>query len=124
MKNVTRKIMYLLFAVCLMVTGIAYNPTSVQAASYKKSISKKLTVSPDKGRTLTVDVKNKASVKITVKATDGKSDNFFLYHGSDCACGGMDMGPSMGKKTITRDTELSKGKHTIIIWYEDDGGKL
>lgn len=48
MKNKGKTTACLLLAVLLIAAGITYNPISACAGSYKKSVSKKITIDPDK----------------------------------------------------------------------------
>lgn len=87
MKNISKKATLVVLALCLVMAGIAYNPTTVSAAGYKKSVSKKVKVKSGDNinQFLIINVKEDAEVTVTVKAADKKSTDFSFSHGSYCS---------------------------------------
>lgn len=131
MRNMVKKLTVALLAVCIATTVVIHQPETADAASYKKSVSKKVTVYPnaeydDARNALSINLKQAATVSVTVQAADKKSDSFSISHGgSMCKCGGDPVGgykASKGKKKITFNLKLSKGKHLIRFECLSKGG--
>lgn len=124
-KNTLRHI--LAIAVCMAIALAALAPQTASTASYKKSVSKTVTVDAEKGEgCLTVKTKKAAKVTLTAKVTKGEFDNFVIMHPSNCPCAldgdghnylEMEFLEDGTKATVTLD--LSKGSHRIsFIPYE------
>lgn len=135
MKNRRKDTMCLLLAVLLTAAGITYNPISACAGAYKKSVSKKITVDPDKYCYMILDVKEEAEITITVKDSDAKSDSFSFGHTAPgCCWWGTDEnadeahaytwgGSSDGKKkAVLKKVRLTGSSgHAVDFAVSDDG---
>lgn len=135
MKNKGKTTVCLLLAVLLIAAGITYNPISACAGAYKKSVSKKITIDPDKYCYMILDVKEEAEITITVKASDGKSDSFSFGHTAPgCCWWGTDEnadeahaytwgGSSDGKKKVVLKKVRLTGSsgHAVDFAVTDDG---
>ena len=135
MKNKKKTTACLLLAVLLITAGITYNPISACAGAYKKSVSKKITIDPNKYNYMILEVKEEAEITITVKASDGKSDSFsFVHTAPGCCWWGTDEnadeahaytwgGESRGKKkAVLKKVRLTGGSgHAVDFAVSDDG---
>ena len=72
MKNKKKTTACLLLAVLLITAGITYNPISAYAGAYKKSVSKKITIDPNKYNYMILEVKEEAEITITVETSNGR----------------------------------------------------
>lgn len=128
-KNTIKRIVTIMLCMMITLTGLA--PQTVSAASYKKSVSKTVTVKSDEDESiLTIKVKKAAKVTLTVKATKGTLDSLMIMHSSDCPCTQKDGAYQMemytpdGSKTATLELDLSKGSHKIIFMPNGSEAKL
>lgn len=119
-KNTTRNI--LTIALCMAIALTCLLPRTASAASYKKSVSKSVTIDAEKGfGTLTIKVKKASGVTLTAKATKGTFDNFIIMHSSDCDCTQKEDAYQMEMEMLEDGTEatleldLSKGSHRIVF---------
>lgn len=136
MKNRRKATVCLLLAVLLIAAGITYNPISACAGAYKKSVSKKITVDPDKYCYMILEVKEETEITITVKASDGKSDSFSFGHTAPgCCWWGTDEtadeahaytwgGESRGKKkAVLKKVRLTGSSGHAVDFAVSDNGK-
>lgn len=120
MKNIAKKLTILILAVCMVTTN---SSNQASASAYKKSISKKVQVNPDSDSFSDGDVyfelKEKATIIVTVKAADGRHDEFSFGHPSLChSMTGCTKRPYIGegKNKVTVKFKLPKGKHVISVF--------
>ena len=107
MKHIAKKLTILILAICMVITNSS-NPAS--ASAYKKSISKKVQVDPGSDSfsdgNVYFELKEKATVIVTVKAADGNHDKFSFGHPSLC----------YSMTGCTKRPCIGEGKHVISVF--------
>lgn len=113
MQTRLQKLMRMAFALCMAAVMFFSVVADVQAASYKKSFTKTVTVEAWKECILTVNSKKDAKVTMTVSTTSKKKDLKIQASQSGKGGGVVDLSPSKKKaKTVLK---LKKGDNVIYV---------